>query len=207
LRSAPKISKSRLPLTTPELLALIEQLAPLGTVVVTNYTEGYQLLNYLRRYTAAPIRVILWISTFLQEMEERVYPSLPGALLERVGRLLFTDVTIYVAPMPKESLVAALGRLPEDLSRESPGRDLVTLDDFLPKSPMDHFFRYLRDAGSIVPLEQTRMPSFGLHELMNMVASASESLREASHFYVLARYAAVRLARNTARNSSDAESL
>jgi hypothetical protein len=138
-----------------ELLALIEQLAPLGTVIVTNYPEGYQLLNYLRRYTAAPIRVIIWISQFLQLMEERVYPSLPGAVLESFGRLLFTDVTIYVAPMRKESLVAALGGLPEGLLRESSGRDLMTLDDFLAKSPLDHFFRYLRDAGRIVSLEET----------------------------------------------------
>ena len=142
-----------------ELLALIEQLAPLGTVVVTDYPEGYQVLNYLRRYTAAPIRVILWISMFLQIMEERVYPSLPGAVLESFGRLLFTDVTIYVAPMRKETLVAALGGLPEGLLRESPGRDLMTLDDFLPKPPLDHLFRYLRAAGRIVPLEETQAKS------------------------------------------------
>jgi hypothetical protein len=61
-----------------ELLALVEQLAILGTVVVTNYGEGHQFLNYLRRYTAAPIRVILWLSMFLQNMEDRVFPSLPA---------------------------------------------------------------------------------------------------------------------------------
>jgi hypothetical protein len=138
-----------------ELLALVEQLAPLGTVVVNNYLEGYEVLNYLRRYTSEPIRLILWISMFLQNMEERVYLSLPGAVLENMGRLLYTDVTIYVAPMRKESLVASLGGLPEGLFRESPNRDFLTLDDFLPKSPLDHLFRYLRAAGRIVPLEET----------------------------------------------------
>ena len=82
-----------------ELLVLIEQLAPQGTVVVTDYPEAYQVLNYFRRYTAAPIRVIVWISMFLQLMEERLYPALPGAVLESFGRFLVTDVTIYVAPM------------------------------------------------------------------------------------------------------------
>jgi hypothetical protein len=137
-----------------ELLALIEQLAPLGTVVVTDYPEGYQLLNYLRRYTAASIRVIIWISLFLQLMEERVLPALPGAILESFGRLLVTDVTIYVAPMRKEALVAALGGMPEGLLRESGGRDLQTLDDLLPKPPLDHLYRYLRFSGRIVPLEE-----------------------------------------------------
>jgi hypothetical protein len=139
-----------------ELLGLIEQLAPLGTVVLTDYLEGYQTINYLRRYTPAPIRVILWLSMFLQNMEDRVYLSLPGAVLEGFGRLLYTDVTIFVAPMSKESLVAALGSLPEGLLRESSSGDLLTLDDFLPKPPLDHLFRYLRAAGRIVPLENTQ---------------------------------------------------
>jgi hypothetical protein len=135
-----------------ELLALIEQLAPLGTVVVSNYPEGYQAVNYFRRYTAAPIRVVLWISMFLHLMEETVFQASPGAVLEGFGRLLSTDVTIYVAPMRKETLVAALGGLPEGLLRESTGDDLMTLDDFLPKPPLDHLFRYLHGAGHIVPL-------------------------------------------------------
>ncbi|HEX4576974.1 MAG TPA: hypothetical protein VH117_06460 [Edaphobacter sp.] len=139
-----------------ELLALIEQLAPLGAVIVTNYPGGYQLLNYLRRYTAAPIRVIIWISMFLQLMEERVLPALPGAILESFGRLLATDVTIYVAPMRKETLLAALGAMPEGLLRESRDRDLQTLDDLLPKPPLDHLYRYLRFSGRIVPLEKTQ---------------------------------------------------
>lgn len=136
-----------------ELLALIEELATLGCVLVSDYPEGHQVLNHIRRYTAAPVRLVIWISMFLLNMEERVYPSLPGVVLEAFGRLLFTDVTIYVAPMRKESLVAALGGLHEDLLRESSGHDILTLDDLLPKPPLDHLYRYLRAAGRIVPLE------------------------------------------------------
>ena len=135
-----------------ELLAMIEKLTPLGTVFVANYPEGYQALNYLRRYTAAPIRLISWLSLFLQLMEERVFSASPGAVLASFGRVLFTDVTIYVAPMPREALVAALGSLQDGHLRESANHDLLTLDDLLPKPPLDLFFRYLRAAGRIVPL-------------------------------------------------------
>ncbi|MGD0446029.1 MAG: hypothetical protein ABSA39_19000 [Edaphobacter sp.] len=137
------------------LLAMIEPLTSQGTVLVTNYPEGYQVLDYLRRYTTAPFRLITWISVFLQLMEERVFSASPGAVLENFGRVLFTDVTIYVAPMPKEALAAALGGLPEGLLRESAHGDLLTLDDLLPKSPLDHLFRYLRAAGRILPLKGT----------------------------------------------------
>ncbi len=139
-----------------ELLAMIGQLARLGTVVVTDYPEGYQFLYYLRRYTPAHIAVIIWISMFLQLMEERVFASSPGAVLEGFGRLLSTDVTIYVAPMRMEPLVAEVGGLPEGLLRESPGRDLVILDDLLPRPPLEHLFRYLRESGRIVPVEETQ---------------------------------------------------
>jgi hypothetical protein len=85
--------------------------------------------------------------------------SQPGAVLENFGRLLSTDVTIFVAPMRREAFVAALGGMPEGLLRETPGRDLLTLDDFLPRPPLDHLFRYLRAAGRIVPLEGTEAKS------------------------------------------------
>jgi hypothetical protein len=135
-----------------ELLGLIEQLAPIATVMVTNYPEGYQVLDYLRRYTAAPIRVTIWLSMFLRLLEDRMFPALPGVMLEGFGRLLVTDVTIYVAPMRREDLVAALGSFPKGLLQESPNNDLLTLDDLLPTPPIDHFFRYLRAAGRIIPL-------------------------------------------------------
>ena len=93
---------------------------------------------------------------FLQIMEDRVFPASPAPCWSSFGRLLLTDVTIYVAPMRRESLVAALGGLPEGLLRETPGSDLLTLDDFLPKPPLDHLFRYLRAAGRVVPLEKTQ---------------------------------------------------
>ena len=50
-----------------ELLTMIEHLAPMGTVVVTNYPVGYNVLEYLRRYTAEPVAVIVWISMFLKD--------------------------------------------------------------------------------------------------------------------------------------------
>jgi hypothetical protein len=137
------------------LLARIQRLAPLGTVVVTDYTEGYQIVDYFRRYTDAPVRMIFWISDLLQIMKERVYQSLPGAAMESLGRMLFTDVTIYVAPMRKEEFVAALGGMPEGVVRQTAGNDCITLDDFLPKPPTEHLFRYLCASGRILPLQQT----------------------------------------------------
>jgi hypothetical protein len=136
------------------LLSQIEQLAAIGVVIVTNYPPGYPVLNYARRYTAEPIRVLVWLSMFLQIMAEQVFTAAPGALLEGFGRLFSSDVTIYVAPMSGDALAAMLGDAPEKLLVDHSGGpgDLVTLDDFHPKPPLDHLFRYLRGAGHIEPL-------------------------------------------------------
>jgi hypothetical protein len=138
------------------LLAQIERLAAQGTVVVSNYTEGYEAMDYFRRYTAEPIRVIFWMSDLLHIMRDRVYQAQPGAMLEGLGRMLFTDVTIYVAPMSTKAFAAALGGLPESIVRQTAGRDFIGIDDFLPPPPTEHLFRYLRAAGRILPLQPTQ---------------------------------------------------
>ncbi len=67
-----------------ELLTMVEQLAPKGVVVVTNYPVGYLVLEYLRRYTAEPVAVIVWISMFLKDHGR---PGYSGASRRRVGVL------------------------------------------------------------------------------------------------------------------------
>ena len=141
------------------LLARIEQLAAQATVVATDYIEGYEAIDYFRRYTAEPIRIIFWMSDLLHIMRDRVYQTQPGAMLESLGRLLFSDVTIYVAPMSRKAFVAALGGLPETITPQTAGSDFISIDDFLPQPPTEHLFRYLRAAGRILPLQPTQKAS------------------------------------------------
>jgi len=136
-----------------ELLARVQQFAPHGSVVVTRYLEGYWLADYLRRHTAEPIRFVIGIAGLFRMWEGGVYTASPGALLENFGRLLYTDVTIYVAPMKMEPFVAALGGLPGGFVMESAESGEMTLEDFLPKPPLDHLLQYLRGAGRLVALD------------------------------------------------------
>jgi hypothetical protein len=67
------------------MLARVEHLGALGTVIVTDYAEGYTLVHYLRRHTTEPIRLIVGISLLMKIMQENFYQTLPGALLEGIG--------------------------------------------------------------------------------------------------------------------------
>jgi len=146
------------PLSDAEVLARIEKLAPLGAVLVTQRVEAHYSIAYLRRHTSEPIRLVQGIAGLFHIMDARAYRATPGALLEVFGRLLATEVTIYVAPMRMEPFVAALGGMPSGFVVESSSSDMMTLEDFHPKPPLDHLFQYLRGAGRLVPLKTSAKP-------------------------------------------------
>jgi hypothetical protein len=134
------------------MLASIQQVAECGSVIVTDFPETYLLGLYLRRHTVEPVRFILGVAALAKIMHEKFYQSLPGTLLEGIGRLLATNVKLYVAPMPRESFYAAVGGLPGNLTVRSSGSSLITLDDLVPSVPNLHLLQYLRASGRIVAL-------------------------------------------------------
>ncbi len=141
-------------LAAPEMLSCIQQLTPRGFVIVTDYPETYLLSDYLRRHSTEPVRFIMGVAAAAKTLHEAFYQTLPGALLEGVGRLLATNVKLYVAPMPREAFNAAVGDLSGTLMVKESGKSLVTLDDLMPSVPGLHLFEYLRSSGRIVALER-----------------------------------------------------
>jgi hypothetical protein len=141
-------------LAAPEMLSCIQQLTPRGFVIVTDYPETYLLGNYLRRHSTEPVRFIMGVAAAAKTLHEAFYQTLPGALLEGVGRLLATNVKLYVAPMPREAFNAAVGGLSGTLMVKESGKNLVTLDDLIPSVPGLHLFEYLRSSGRIVALKR-----------------------------------------------------
>jgi hypothetical protein len=140
----------------PEELACIEQLTPRGIVIVTDYPETYLLSRYLRRHSTGPARFIMGVAAAAKTLQERFYRDLPGTLLEGVGKLLATNVKLYVAPMPLPAFNAAVGDLSGALTLRDSAKDVVALDDLMPSPPVLHLVEYLRASGRIVALEWPR---------------------------------------------------
>jgi hypothetical protein len=132
-----------------QILARVVRIAPIGPVIVSDYPQGYLLVDYLRRFTVEPIRFVVGVAMTAQILHESHYSHLPGALLEGLGRLLAENVKIYVYPMPAEVFRQILG---DATPAETPAQGLVTADDYHPPHPLDHLYQYLRDAGWISPL-------------------------------------------------------
>jgi hypothetical protein len=138
-----------------QMLECIRQLTPRGPVVVTDYPETYLLARYLRRHSTEPVRFVLSVAAAAKTLQEAFYQNLPGTLLEGLGRLLATNVKLYVAPMPRQAFLLAVQNTLETLTVQDSGNGLVALDDLIPAEPACHLLKYLRASGWIVPLEQS----------------------------------------------------
>jgi hypothetical protein len=135
------------------MLECISQLTGRGPVIASDYPETYLLARYLRRHSTEPVRFVLSIAAAAKTLQETFYQNLPGTLLEGLGRLLATNVKLYVAPMPREAFVAALQNSLGTLIVRDSGDGLVALDDLMPAEPVSHLVKYLRASGRIVALE------------------------------------------------------
>jgi hypothetical protein len=82
-----------------DFLARVDTLSTIGkTVLITSHGEFYHMVEYLRRATKNAIGIAVGMPT-LQEMNDpRYYTSLPGGLLEALGRLFAGPVKLYVYP-------------------------------------------------------------------------------------------------------------
>ncbi len=134
------------------LLRRVEQICTLGTVVVSDFPLPYLLIDYLRRHTTEPIRMVVGVATLAQILHGRFYTALAGGLLEGVGKLLAANVKVYAYPVSADRFQQAMAGTGDNAITGESAEKLVTADDILPAPPADHFYRYLRAADWIRPL-------------------------------------------------------
>jgi hypothetical protein len=119
-----------------------------GPVIVTAQRELHPVVEYLRRHTSGSMRMVTDVATFARLLSGS-YATLPGTLLESLGKLLVENVRLYIYPVPQETFQ----RMREARVSASPSGAEVTLDDLRCEPPLDHLLRYLRGADWLVPLE------------------------------------------------------
>jgi len=136
-----------------EMLGCIRRLQNSGPIAVTDFPETYLLSRYLQRHTTESVRFVLSIAAAAKVLHETFYENLPGTLLEGLGRLLATNVKLYVAAMPREAFAEALRDLATTLALKDTDTGFVTLDDLLPAAPVSHLVAYLRAADRLVALQ------------------------------------------------------
>ncbi len=135
------------PLDAADFLARADVLGAVGLhVLVSNYSVFFRLTQYFRRYTQAPIGVVLGIDTLLGVLDEKYYDNLPGGILESIGRLFRQDVRLYVYPMHRAALAAYGATLPAAAA----GRDIVTAAELPLPSHLRHLYAHLLENRHVV---------------------------------------------------------
>src|SRR3954452_696284 len=135
------------------MLRHIRELTPRCPVIASNLPETYLLSSYLRRYSTEPLRFVMSVAAAAKIMHETFYQDLPGTLLEGLGKLLATNVRLYVAPMPREAFLDAVRDQSPNVAIRATTGDLVGLDDLIPQAPASHLFKYLLTSGRIIALQ------------------------------------------------------
>jgi nicotinic acid mononucleotide adenylyltransferase len=86
-----------------DFLARVDTISTIGkTVLVTRHGEFFRVVEYLRRSTQSSIGMAVGMPTVQELMEARYYATLPGGMLEALGRLFAGPVRLYVYPRKDE---------------------------------------------------------------------------------------------------------
>ncbi len=118
-----------------DFLARADVLGALGNaVMITSYGPYYQLGQYLRRYTQAPVVLALGIPALKLLFDPKYYVGLSGGILEGFGKLFSGDTVLYVYP-----------------SRDPQSGRLLTLEDLQLDAEVKPLYDYLVGKGRMVP--------------------------------------------------------
>ena len=129
----------------------LRQLTARAPIIVTHQSELHPVVDYLRRYTTGPIRTVTSVAAFAA-LISGTYETLPGALLESLGKLLVEDVRLYIYPVPMKTFQDARAKDPRRRVDASSSGDMVGLGDLSCAPPLNHLLQYLRGAGWLVSL-------------------------------------------------------
>jgi hypothetical protein len=144
-------------LTAPEVLRRVDELRANGHgVLVFRHRELYHMSELVNRFTEAPIRFVIGISTLVEVFQDRENEALAGSLLEALARLFSRNVRVYAYPMRADVLAERLDAsfIAVGEGGEVAGESLVTGDHLSPGYPYGHLYQYLLLTGFIVPLSR-----------------------------------------------------
>ncbi|PZT97187.1 MAG: nicotinate-nucleotide adenylyltransferase, partial [Chryseobacterium sp.] len=82
-----------------DFLDRVDVLGKLGyTVIVSNFSEYYRLIDYFASYTNGNIGVAMGVNNLLMVFDEKYYKDLSGGILEAFGKFFRNGMRVYLYP-------------------------------------------------------------------------------------------------------------
>lgn len=82
-----------------DFLDRVDVLGNLGyTVIISNFSEYYRLVDYFASYTGGHIGIGMGVNNLLMVFDENYYKNLSGGILEAFGKFFRKDMKVYLYP-------------------------------------------------------------------------------------------------------------
>ncbi len=82
-----------------DFLDRVDVLGKLGyTVILSNFSEYYRLIDYFATYTNGKIGIGMGVNNLLMVFDESYYQNLSGGILEAFGKFFRKDMRVYLYP-------------------------------------------------------------------------------------------------------------
>ncbi len=82
-----------------DFLDRVDVLGKLGyTVIISNFSEYYRLIDYFAPYTNGKIGVAMGVNNMLDVFDENYYENLSGGILEAFGKFFRKGMRVYLYP-------------------------------------------------------------------------------------------------------------
>jgi hypothetical protein len=129
-------------LDAADFLSRVDMLGCVGcTTLISNYWEYHRLVAYVRRYSTAMIGIAMAVDNLLEVFDAKQSASLPGGVLEAVGRMFRHAVKLYVYPKPADAGGAG-----------APGQLVTACNAPIPPA-LRHLHAHLRENGYFEALD------------------------------------------------------
>lgn len=139
-----------------DFIARIEVINSCGySVLVSNYLEYFKLSAYLRRYVKNPIGLVLGLNNLADIFKEDYYANLEGGILEAFGKLFKDNVKIYAYPIELENFERYRKQMGvgDNVETKTAEDELVTIENLLVASNLRNLYKYIRENGFLVTIE------------------------------------------------------
>jgi hypothetical protein len=166
-----------------DFIARIEVINSCGYgVLVSNYLEYFKLSSYLRRYVRNPIGLVLGLNNLADIFKEDYYSKLEGGILEAFGKLFKDNVKIYAYPIELKNFERYREQMGvgDNVETEIDDDGLVTIDNLLVASNLRNLYKYIRENGFLITIENCDRSNMNLfsRDIFELVQNRTEGWKD-----------------------------
>ncbi len=121
-----------------DFLHRVDILGKLGyTVILSNFSEYYRLIDYFTTYTNGKIGVAMGVNNLLDVFDEEYYKNLSGGILEAFGKFFRQDMRVYLYPY-----------------KDPETHELLTSKNLKVSDSLKQLYKYFKQNERIVDIEE-----------------------------------------------------